>query len=253
MPTAIIADDEPLLRFHLQKSLAECWPELEILAQAANGDEAAALIQELSPDVAFLDIQMPGLNGLEVALKSNLVSERTQVVFLTAFDEYAVDAFESGAIDYLLKPLDEKRLMMTIKRLSQLIDTGKQRSPENINQLLQLVQAKQSAEHLQWLNVQKGEVIKVIHVEDVLALQAEDKYTTVVTTTGEYLIRMSIKQLEEQLDDNIFWRVHRSTLVNMKHIDRIEKLLNGQLQLYLNNVVKPIAVSRAKQHLFKAH
>jgi DNA-binding LytR/AlgR family response regulator len=253
VPTAIIADDEPLLRFHLQKSLNDCWPELDILAQAANGDEAAALIEELKPDFAFLDIQMPGLNGLEVALKANLVSEETRVVFLTAFDEYAIEAFEKGAVDYLLKPLDEKRLMITVSRLTQLLSTGKVAAPDNLSELLTLVQQRQAPAHLQWLNAQKGDTIKVIHVDDVLCLQAEDKYTTVMTDKGEFVIRMSIKQLEEQLDLNIFWRVHRSTLINMKHIDRVEKLFGGQVQLYLKGIKKPVSVSRAKQHLFKAH
>lgn len=249
MSTILIADDEPLLRFHLQKALAEVWPEAEIIAQAANGDEAFALASELKPDVAFLDIHMPGLTGLEVALK--IANQSTQVVFLTAFDQYAVEAFDQGAIDYLLKPLDEKRLMKTVQRLQQKTNKAED-DASHIDSLINIIHA-QKPTHLTWLNAQQGEAIKVIHVDDVLCFKAEDKYTTLVTEEGEFLLRLSIKQLEEQLDGQKFWRIHRASLVNVHAIDRVEKTLTGHLQLFLKGFAKPIAVSRAKQHLFKAH
>jgi DNA-binding LytR/AlgR family response regulator len=251
MNQIVIADDEPLLRFHLQKALAEVWPEAEVLAQAANGDEAFALIHELKPDVVFLDIHMPGLSGLEVALKMAQQNSKTKIVFLTAFDEYAVQAFERGAVDYLLKPLDESRLQKTVDRLQQ-ADVA---APEtqDVELLLDLVSASTSQQHLTWLNAQQGDAIKVIHADDVLYFKAEDKYTTLVSSDGEYLLRLSIKQLEEQLDPKTFWRIHRGTLINMRHVDRVEKTMAGQFQLFLRGVASALPVSRAKQHLFKAH
>jgi DNA-binding LytR/AlgR family response regulator len=251
MNQIVIADDEPLLRFHLQKALAEVWPEAEVLAQAANGEEALALIDELKPDVAFLDIHMPGLSGLEVALKMAQQNSTTKIVFLTAFDEYAVQAFERGAVDYLLKPLDENRLQKTVGRLQQ-ADVSATEAPD-VELLLDLVSASGAQQHLTWLNAQQGEAIKVIHVDDVLYFKAEDKYTTLVSGDGEYLLRLSTKQLEEQLNPKTFWRIHRGTLINMRHVDRVEKTMTGQFQLFLKGVSAPLPVSRAKQHLFKAH
>jgi DNA-binding LytR/AlgR family response regulator len=251
MNQIVIADDEPLLRFHLQKALAEVWPEAEVLAQAANGEEALALIDELKPDVAFLDIHMPGLSGLEVALKMAQQNSTTKIVFLTAFDEYAVQAFERGAVDYLLKPLDENRLQKTVGRLQQ-ADVSATETPD-VELLLDLVSASGAQQHLTWLNAQQGEAIKVIHVDDVLYFKAEDKYTTLVSGDGEYLLRLSTKQLEEQLNPKTFWRIHRGTLINMRHVDRVEKTMTGQFQLFLKGVSAPLPVSRAKQHLFKAH
>jgi DNA-binding LytR/AlgR family response regulator len=252
MNQVIIADDEPLLRFHLQKSLAEVWPEAEVLAQAANGEEAFSLVQELQPDVIFLDIHMPGLTGLEVALKMSQLKLNTKVVFLTAYDEYAVQAFEQGAVDYLLKPLDEARLQKTVERLLQ---NAPQQTNDalDVDLLLDLVSASSPDKHLTWLNAQQGDSVKVVHVDDVLYFKAEDKYTTLVSLEGEYLLRLSIKQLEEQLDQKIYWRIHRGTLVNMRHVDRVEKTMSGHLQLFLKGVKQPLQVSRAKQNLFKAH
>ena len=253
MTTIIIADDEPLLRFHLQKTLAEVWPEADVIAQAANGEEAWSLINELKPDVAFLDIHMPGLTGLEVALQIAKTELACQVVFLTAYDQYAVQAFERGAVDYLLKPLDENRMQQTVQRLIAREPAQPKTEVANIDLLLEMVNATGSQRHLTWLNAQQGESVKVIHVDDVLFFLAQDKYTTLVTETGEYLLRQSIKQLEEQLNADLFWRIHRSTLVNIRFVDRVEKNLQGQCSIKLKNYSKPLAVSRAKQHLFKAH
>ena len=154
MPTIIIADDEPLLRFHLQKTLDDVWPEGEIIAQAANGDEALALIEELKPDVAFLDIRMPGQTGLEVALHIAKQSLPTRVVFLTAFDEYAVEAFDRGAVDYLLKPLDENRLLKTVERLNVSTEVVQPKEPD-VQTLIDLVSKAKPAQSLSWLNAQK--------------------------------------------------------------------------------------------------
>jgi DNA-binding LytR/AlgR family response regulator len=252
MPSIVIGDDEPLLRFHLQKALGEVWPDAEILAQAANGEEAFALITELKPDVAFLDIHMPGQSGLDVALKINQTSPKTRVVFLTAYDQYAIKAFEQGAIDYLLKPLDEDRLMQTVQRLEILLTTLQPKASSELEQIVKLVNSQQSAPYLTWLNAQHGDAIKVVSVPDVLMFRAEDKYTTLVTEQGSFLLRLSIKMLEEKLDPSLFWRVHRNTLVNMQHVDRVEKTFSGHLQIFIKNIGKPVPVSRAKQHLFKA-
>jgi DNA-binding LytR/AlgR family response regulator len=252
MTQLIIADDEPLLRFHLQKLLGEVWPEADVLAQAANGDEALSLIQELQPDVVFLDIQMPGMTGLEVALHLTQQAQCPTIVFLTAYDQYAVEAFDHGAVDYLLKPLDAARLQKTVHRLQQRLQDNTQVPPVDLDMLLNLVNNKAANTRLQWLTAQQGDIVKVIAVEDVLFFRAEDKYTTLVCEQGEFLLRQSIKQLEEQLDIEQFWRIHRSTLVNMKHVDRIEKSLAGQMSLYIRSITKPLPVSRAKQYLFKA-
>lgn len=248
----VIADDEPLLRFHLQKALANVWPEADIIAQAANGEEALALIAELTPDVAFLDIKMPGLTGLEVALSVSQQELSTRIVFLTAYDEFAVDAFDRGAVDYLLKPLDENRLLKTVERLQrERLNSNRQSNPD-LSSLVELVNQRQSTQSLTWLNVQRGEVVKVVAVSDVLFFRAEDKYTTVLTTDGEYLMRMSVKQLEERLDKQQFWRIHRSTLVNMSRVDRAERNDSGSFEVFVEGHDKPLAVSRARQHLFKA-
>lgn len=246
----VLADDEPLLRFHLQKALENVWPEADILAQAANGEEAIALITELKPDVAFLDIQMPGLTGLEVALQLAKEESPTKVVFLTAYDQYAVEAFDRGAIDYLLKPLDENRLAKTVERLKQQTAAVKQQTPE-LESLVELIQKVGGEQSLTWLNVQHGSAIKVLAVSDILCFKAEDKYTTVVTADGEYLVRLSIKELEQRLDPNVFWRIHRSTLLNISYLDRVEKTEEGQLEAYVKGCKKPLTVSRAKQNLFK--
>lgn len=252
MNRVIIADDEPLLRFHLQKALSEVWPEAEVLAQAANGEEALALIEELKPDVAFLDIHMPGLSGLEVAVQVAKKNLSTKVVFLTAFDEHAVEAFDQGAVDYLLKPLDETRLQKTIERL-QTYASNQQGPDEQLQLLMTLVQQKKPEKLLSHLNVQQGDNIHVVAVPDVLYFKAEDKYTTVYTANDNYLIRLTIKQLEAQLDDKEFWLIHRGTLVNASQIERVEKTLQGSLQLFVRGLKEPLPVSRAKQSLFKAH
>lgn len=250
MTRILIADDEPLMRFHLQKSLAEVWPEAEIVAQAANGLEALTFIETLQPDVAFLDIQMPGRSGLEVGLACSCQDEAPLVVFLTAFDEYAVKAFEQGAIDYLLKPLDDNRLMATVARLKQRIQQVEKTQVLNTDRLLELL-AQRSACHLAWIKAQRGSAVKVISVEDIDFFKAEDKYTTVYSKGERWLVRSSIKQLEAQLPPERFSRIHRSTLVNLYCVDRVDRDEDGQMWLYLKGWHKPLAVARARHSLFK--
>ncbi|MCH8532252.1 MAG: LytTR family DNA-binding domain-containing protein [Saccharospirillum sp.] len=251
MTRILIADDEPLLRFHLQKSLGEVWPEAEVVAQAANGEEALTYIEALQPDVAFLDIHMPGRSGLEVGLACSRQDAAPLIVFLTAFDDYAIKAFDQGAIDYLLKPLDENRLMASVSRLKQRLQRVEETPGLNTDQLLELL-AQRSSNHLGWIKAQSGTVIKVIAVEEIDFFKAEDKYTTLYSQGETYLVRLSIKQLEAQLDPQCFCRIHRSTLVNLHCVDKVDRDDLGQMRLYVKGSSKPLAVARAKQSLFKA-
>ncbi len=251
MTTAIIADDEALLRFHLRKELSESWPQLEIIAEAANGDEALQLIAELRPDIAFLDIKMPGLTGLQVAEQ---LPDTCLLVFITAFDEFAVQAFEQEAIDYLLKPIESKRIDKMVSRLQDKLSAREQ--PRDLSQALSLLRQSLQrtsieTESLRWLKALKGDELHLININDVVCFHAEDKYTRVITAQGEYLIRMAIKLLEEQLDGEEFWRIHRSTIVRVEKVERVSRGLSGKLTLALiDSSFKPI-VSRSYADKFK--
>ncbi|WLD58882.1 LytTR family DNA-binding domain-containing protein [Salinispirillum sp. LH 10-3-1] len=252
--TAVIADDEPILRFHLNRLLGELAPNLDIVAMAADGDEALALVRTAKPDVVFLDIKMPGKSGLEVAavLQKEGLTAQCAIVFLTAYDQYAVEAFEREAVDYLLKPVDEKRLQQTLIRVE-----SRRLAPKAVDvdllKLQQLLQAStpMPVQHLQWINAQRGDDIHVVAVEQVLQFKAEDKYTTVVTAQGEYLIRRSLKQLEEELSPDQFWRVHRNTIVQVSAIERVSRSLTGQYSAHLKQCAQPVAVSRRFAERFK--
>ena len=219
MPTALIADDEPLLADQLQRKLARLWPELEVCAIASNGRAAVDAAADHRPDVCFLDIRMPVLNGIEAA---RLIGGESRVVFVTAYDEYAVDAFERGAVDYLLKPVSEDRLSATVARLRA---TLAQR-PADLSELLSRLAGRldpQTSSHLSWVRAGVGETVRLIAVDEVLFFQAGDKYTRVVTRTGEAWIRTSIKELAATLDPARFWQVHRGTLVNAREIAAMER------------------------------
>lgn len=251
MTTAIIADDEPLLRDYLENKLRALWPELEIVARAKNGIETAAKIKELTPDIAFLDIQMPGLNGLEVAKG---VEGATRLVFITAFDEFAVEAFEREAIDYLLKPVTDQRLLKTIERLKRSLEEA----DDPNGKLAQLFadfarknQTEPAKKHLRWIRASRGNTTYQIPVAEVLYFQAEDKYTTVVSATGEHLIRTSLSELLTELDDDVFWQIHRSTVVNVNAIESIQRDSQGRMTLTLKNAAAELSLSRAFMYLFK--
>ncbi|MBE0506532.1 MAG: response regulator transcription factor [Marinospirillum sp.] len=264
--TCLLADDEPVLRYHLQKQLEDLWPELDEIISAANGDEAWTLIQELRPQVVFLDIRMPGLNGLEVAAKMQQagLTANCRVVFLTAYDQYALEAFEREAMDYLLKPVDEKRLLKCINRLQQQLQ---QTRPQlvDLQQLQQLLHPMDNnlsgttltttatRSPLKWLNALKGEDIHVIDIDRVLVFQAEDKYTRIITTDGDYLIRTSLKQLEQQLNPDQFRRIHRSSLIQLSAIEKITRSLTGQWLVTLRGIQKPLQISRRFADQFKQH
>jgi len=247
MTTAIIADDEAPLRNYLKKQLATLWPSLEISGEAINGPQALELLQTKQPDIAFLDIQMPGLTGLEVAAQRDTAC---RVVFITAYDQYAIQAFENAAIDYLLKPVTEERLQKTIDRLQQ--HTANQTAVDFEALLTQLTKAQQpTVSYLQWLKVAHRNEIYLLPVDEVDYFQAADKYTAVVTAEREWLVKTPIKELEAALNPNEFWRIHRSTIVRVGAIARVSKDFQGRYLLQLHNRKETLKVSRAYAHRFK--
>lgn len=251
--SAVIADDEPHLAEALRKQLLAQWPELAVVAVARNGIEAAAAIAEHDPDVAFLDIQMPGLTGLEVAQG---IEGRTRVVFVTAFDEYAVQAFEQSALDYLLKPAKAERLARTVEKVRAALAA---REPSAHDAALAaalqrlLPQVQRAAQPLRWVRASVGEITHQIDVADVLYFEADEKYTVVRTTAGaEHLIRTPIALLAAQLDGARFWQIHRRALINVEQLDGTRRDEASRLFVRLKGQARELPVSRAYVHLFKA-
>jgi DNA-binding LytR/AlgR family response regulator len=248
---ALVADDERLMREQLIGRLAKAWPELEIVAQATNGLEAVRMVEETQPDVAFLDIRMPGLTGIEVAAQ---LDENVHVVFVTAYDEYAVAAFERGAIDYLLKPVEPERLARTVTRLkSALTQQPAMREGESWSSLMENINKalRPASNYLQWIQASVGERLEMIPVDTVLFFQAADKYTRVVRAEGEALIRKPIYELVAELDPSRFWQVHRSTLVSTSAIRDLSRDARGRLLIRLKACDEKLEVSRTFAHLFK--
>ncbi|HYC35694.1 MAG TPA: LytTR family DNA-binding domain-containing protein [Usitatibacter sp.] len=248
-PRALVADDEAHLAENLRGRLLAAWPGLEILPLAANGLEALRAIDEERPEVAFLDIRMPGLTGLELAAR---IESRTHVVFVTAFDQYAAQAFDREAVDYLLKPVADERLARCIERLRRKLDEAQQ--PPALKEVLaRIARAIPGAgtQRLRWIRALKGEVVQQIAVDDVLYFQASDKYTCVMTRDGESLIRMPLAELAQQLDGEVFWQVHRSTVVNMNAVAATRRDLGGRVFLKLRDGGPELPVSRAYAHLFR--
>jgi len=251
VPTAIIADDEPRLAEYLQGRLRTLWPELAIAGIAVNGPEACALLRDEAPDIAFLDIRMPGLTGLEVAQRAD---KSTHLVFVTAYDQYAVGAFEAAAVDYVLKPVTDERLAETIARLKARLEAPRASDVQAVLAMLaRLTCARDSgpSERLAWIRASIGEQVRLISVEDVCYFQSNDKYTSVFTADGEALIRTSLKELAEQLDPARFWQVHRGTIVNLAHVKETARDFSGRVSLSLRTRPERIAVSRAYAHRFK--
>jgi DNA-binding LytR/AlgR family response regulator len=248
MARALIADDEPRLAENLRDRLAALWPELEILPLAANGIDALRAVTEDEPDVAFLDIRMPGLTGIELARR---IDTRTHIVFVTAFDQYAVEAFDRDVVDYLLKPVTDERLARCVERLrAKLADSDK---PPALDEMLaKLARALPAATgRLRWVRASKGELVQQIAVDDVLYFQASDKYTCVMTREGESLIRMPLAELAAQLDTEVFWQIHRGTVVNMHEVAATRRDLGGRVFVKLKDGKTELPVSRAYAHLFK--
>ena len=251
MTTALIADDEPHLARALAEQLAQLWPELQLVHVARNGVEAAERIASLRPDLAFLDIQMPGLTGLEVAQG---IEGATRVVFVTAYDEYAVSAFDSEALDYVLKPVSEARLQRTVERIRRALAQPDAAEGSQLLAALQrlLPAAATPAQRLRWVRASSGELTHQVAVEDVLFFRADDKYTCVQTAAAEHLIRTPIGELAAALDPQQFVQVHRSTIVNLAHLAGTRRDEASRLFLRLRGHAQELPVSRAYVHLFKA-
>ncbi|NTW58473.1 MAG: response regulator transcription factor [Nitrospirae bacterium] len=244
---AIIADDEEALRDHLKTKLLSLWSGLEIAGEADEGETALRLIRELRPDVAFLDISMPGINGIDVAKHA---IGRCLFVFVTAHDEFAVEAFEREAVDYLLKPVTGERLAATIGRLKDRLVSAP--VPDLSGVLERLSQTLPKAPgHLQWIKAQQKDGIKLIAVNDIYFFRATDKYTTVRTREGEFLIRKTLKELENELDPAQFWRVHRAAIVNARLLQKVDRSIAGTRTIRFKDLPDTLAVSRAYTHLFK--
>ncbi|HET7731644.1 MAG TPA: LytTR family DNA-binding domain-containing protein [Usitatibacter sp.] len=244
---AIIADDEPLLRAGLRAALLEAWPQLEIVAEAGNGAEAVHAVREHRPDFVFLDIEMPLMNGLEAA---RAIGDLAHVVFVTAYDRYAVEAFERGAVDYVLKPASAARLAETVKRLRALQGAPAPSLDELIGELARRVAP--GSERLQWLQASLGHSIRLINVEDVLYFQSDTKYTRVVSREGEALVKKTLRELAGELDPRHFWQVHRGTIVNIRAIASVTLDEMGRREIVLRDRPERLEVSRTFAHLFKA-
>jgi DNA-binding LytR/AlgR family response regulator len=244
---AVLADDEPLLRAQLRTRLARLWPELNVVHEMENGRDIERVLEAHRPKLFFLDIHMPGVNGLEAA---RAIGKRAHVVFVTAYDQYAVEAFERGAIDYVLKPFDESRLALTVERLKARLAESPASLDSLVEQLADRLGAK-PAEHLRWIKASVGPNVRLIPVEEVLFFQSDEKYTRVVTVEAESLIRKPIKELLDELDPAKFWQVHRATIVNVDHIASVRRGLKDQAEISLRGSDQTVVVSRAFTHLFK--
>jgi len=252
-PTALIADDEPRLARFLAERLAALWPELCIVGLADNGPAAEALLRNEAPDVAFLDVRMPGLTGLEVARRA---ARDTHIVFVTAFDSYAIDAFAQAAVDYLLKPVTDARLAETVERLKRRLAAPQ---PGDVQAALAVLarlagrgnEGSGAPERLAWIRASVADQVRLISVDDVCYFQSNDKYTSVFTAEGEALIRTPLKELGEGLDPARFWQVHRGTIVNVAQVKSTDRDLSGRVTLALKSRPERIAVSRAYAHRFK--
>jgi DNA-binding LytR/AlgR family response regulator len=269
---ALIADDERLMREQLRARLAEVWPDLEIVAEAKNGAEAVELAERHRPDLVFLDIRMPGMNGVEAAraiaqLPAPDGDEEDiapEIVFITAYDQYAVEAFEQGVADYVLKPAERERLQRTVERINKRLDARAAAAAEPnelpaqppLEQLLHKLAAQLNpnatpAKYLRWIQASVGQQIQMIPVEDVLFFISDEKYTRVQTANLEALIRKPIKELLEELDPETFWQIHRSTLVNTKAIAGVSRDFRGRQLLAVKGSDEKLEVSRSYSQLFK--
>jgi DNA-binding LytR/AlgR family response regulator len=263
-PRGVIADDERLMREQLRARLAEVWPELQVVAEAKNGVEAVELVAQHRPDLVFLDIRMPGLTGVEAARRiaqMELADDEPlpEIVFITAYDQYAVEAFEQGVVDYVLKPAERERLQVTVARLKARLaqragaEAADAPASPPLQQLLHKLSAQmgQPPSYLTWIQATVGQAIQMIPVDEVLFFISDEKYTRVQTAQLEALIRKPIKELVDELDPQQFWQIHRSTLVNVKAIAGITRDFRGRQLVGVKGVNEKLEVSRSYTHLFK--
>jgi DNA-binding LytR/AlgR family response regulator len=251
MTKILVAEDEPLMRDRLLGQLAKCWPQAQVVMVAENGNDAWDGFLEFEPNVVFLDIRMPGLSGLDVAKK---IGKAAHIVFITAYDQHAIEAFDAGAVDYLLKPVQQQRLEKTIARLEEKLHA----LPSDLTSLLSgLQQSLQQAapaaksEKMKWIKATVGKQIKLIDVDEVLFFQSDTKYTRVVLADYEALIRTALKDLIDSLDQEKFWQVHRSTVVNAKAILAAERVDAERMQILIKGSPEKLLVSRNFTHLFR--
>jgi DNA-binding LytR/AlgR family response regulator len=252
--TAVIAEDEPILRAQLKAKLGKLWPDLAIVADVGDGEAALEAIAEHHPTLAFLDIQMPEMTGVEVA-RSVAANKalRCHIVFVTAFDQYAVDAFNTGAIDYVLKPYSDERLQTAVQRLQDRLSAVPPAAPQNLEALVAQISARLNpgSERLKWIKANIGANLRLIPVDDVLFFQSDEKYTLVATKEFDALIKTPIKELLDGLDPEQFWQVHRSTVVNATAIDSVSRDFRGQATVKVKGRKENLTVSRPFSHLFK--
>ncbi len=251
--TALIADDEPLLRQRLVGLLARAWPELRVVAEARNGREAVDLFETHAPRIVFLDVHMPGLSGIDAA--RSMVG-RTQIVFVTAFEQYAVQAFEQGAIDYLVKPFDDTRLARTVARLQERLAPMLVADTVPMDALLarlagELRERGPTRRHLQWIKASVGSTVRLIPVEQVHFMRSDEKYTLVVWDGGEVLIRKTIRELADELDPERYAQIHRSVIVNLSRVTHVTRGLNETADVHLESRNESLPVSRSFLHLFR--
>ena len=249
--TCVVAEDEPLLRQALLDQLAQAWPQLQVVAACEDGASALEALAEQQPHVAFLDIRMPGLSGLDVAAAAAQVSPRTQIVFVTAYDQYAVDAFERGAIDYLLKPISAERLAATVQRLQSRVEAPDADALAALLERLGQQLPRDAVEPLTWLTASAGRETRLILVDEVAYFRADNKYTTVVTADGEALLRTPIRELLARLDPAMFRQIHRSTIVNLKAIAGIVRDDSGRGTVRLKSRPETLTVSAPYMALFR--
>ena len=249
-PTAVVVDDERLMRDQIIGRLKEAWPELSIVGEASNGREAVDMVRSEEPDIVFLDINMPGMDGIEAA---RALAGQVHVVFVTAHDQYAISAFEQGAVDYLLKPPEPERVALTCQRLRERL----RQAPDPMNDLLAQLSQRLGAggakprEYMRWVQASVGANIRMIPTSDILFFRAEDKYTRVQTQRFEALIRKPIKELIDELDPDEFWQIHRSTVVRVDAIEQVSRNLRGRQVVHVKGSDHKLEVSRSFNHLFK--
>ena len=249
-PTAVVADDERLMRDQTVGRLKEAWPELLIVGEAVNGREAVVMVHSLEPDIVFLDVRMPEMDGIKAA---QALAGRVHIVFVTAYDQYAISAFDHGAVDYLVKPIDPERVALTCRRLRERL----QQKPDPMNELLDQLSRRlgtgslKSREYIRWVQASVGDSIRMIPTRDILFFRAEDKYTRVQTERFEALIRKPIKDLIDELDPTEFWQIHRATVVRIDAVAQVSRNIQGKQIVHVKGRDERLEVSRSFNHLFK--